>query len=207
MTEAETKRHQIEQEALQRRSNELQEQQNAINQAHYERMDYINQLNLYETTRANKAREQENIRSNVASEYIRERSNAISASQVAETSRHQKAMESIERSLNSSLISKNMAQVSEIGANTGWIQARTETEFWNKQNAANSVDLLVAQRHLADEQARTEATKRLANTYYGLNQGIQGATAIFKTIVPIVSGGSAGGQPDFWMQMERQLAR
>lgn len=194
MMEAETNRHQVAQEALQREANELQRAANAINEAHYQRMDA-------ENFRSNLAREGENVRSNVASEYIRNRSNAIQSAQVAETSRHQKAQEQIEKSLNESLIQKNFAQVSEVGANTAYIQARTKTEGWNTNLAIADVTYRNAQTALAGEQTQTEHTKRFANAMYGVNQGVGAVTNVFRTIIP-VSGG-LGGASTGWTAVEK----
>lgn len=201
MMEQETNRHQLATEQLQATSNELQRMANAINQAHYERMDTINQMGMLESVRANKARELENIRTNVANEAIKQRSNSIQASQVAETSRHQKAQEQIEKSLNESLISKNLAQVSEIGANADYIQARTKTEGWNTNLVIADMGLKHAQSALVGEQTQTEYTKRFANAMSGFNSGASAISTVFKTIVPVLGSGTSA-QPDFWTQIQ-----
>lgn len=205
MMESETNRHQMAQEQLQREANALQERANAINEAHYQRMDQINAMSLTETSRANRAREAENARSNVENEYIRSRANQISAASVAETSRHQKAQESIERSLNASLISKNQAQVSEIGANTGYIQARTKTEGWNTNLVIADMGYRNAQTTLANQQAQTEPTRRFANAMSGFNSGVGAISTAFKTIIPIIGSGSGTEGSTFWTQIDAMI--
>ena len=153
-TEQETNRHQLVQEALSRWSNAIQKWQVAVNDAHYTRMDA-------ETARANRAREtqnaaalQETYRSNVSNEDIKRASNALQAAQVAETSRHQKSMESIQDRLNSSIIPLNVAKTVEAGAEIGYTKAKTQTENRMPNKIINEIDVLNSQANL--NRANTE---------------------------------------------------
>lgn len=147
-TEQETNRHQLVQEALTRWSNAIQKWQVAVNDAHYARMDA-------ETERANRAREnqnaaalQETYRSNVSNEDIKKASNRLQAAQIAETSRHQQAIESIQDRLNSSVIELNEAKTVESGASTGYTNARTQTEIRMPNKVINEIDVLNSQANL-----------------------------------------------------------
>lgn len=147
-TEQETNRHQLVQEALSRWSNSIQEWQVAVNDAHYTRMDA-------ETGRANRAREtqnaaalQETYRSNVSNEDIKRASNMLQAAQNAETSRHQKTMESIQDRLNSSIIPLNEAKTVESGASAGYTNARTQTERRMPNKIINEIDEINSQANL-----------------------------------------------------------
>lgn len=147
-TEQETNRHQLAQEALSRWSNAIQKWQVAINNAHYARMDA-------ETERANRAREnqnaaalQETYRSNISNEDIKRASNRLQAAQIAETSRHQKAIESIDERLNSSVIALNVAKTVESGASTGYTNARTQTERRMPGKVINEIDMINSQANL-----------------------------------------------------------
>lgn len=147
-SEQETNRHQLVQEALSKWSNAIQKWQVAVNNAHYTRMDA-------ETARANRAREtqnaaalQETYRSNVSNEDIRRASNALQAAQNAETSRHQKTMESIQDRLNSSVIQLNKAKSVESSATTGYTNARTQTERRMPNKIINEIDMINSQANL-----------------------------------------------------------
>lgn len=147
-TEQETNRHQLVQEALTKWSNAIQRWQVAVNNAHYTRMDA-------ETARANRAKEtqnaaalQETYRSNVSNEDIKRASNSLQAAQNAETSRHQKTMESIQERLNASIIPLNVAKTVESGASTGYAKARTQTETQMPNKIINEIDEINSQANL-----------------------------------------------------------
>lgn len=209
-TEAETSRHQMVQEALSRWSNALQNYQIAVNNAHYVRQDN-------ETARANRARESQNLmalgetqRSNLANEDIRRQANAIQAAGVAETSRHQKAMEGIQSSLNASLIEK-------YGAETEYTEEKTKTEGVTRTYLIPSqADVNTSQSALNRERTQTEYTNRFANIMSGVSSGARAVKDIGNLAIDIITlgFGSSGSDPStltdadksrqFWKQLEVQ---
>lgn len=122
MMEAETARHQKADESLKAGANALQAQANAI-QA---RQVAINALHLDRS-------DAEIQRSNMAREALTSAQNAIQSRIAQETSRHNQATEWITRSLNSSIIQKNMADTTVSYQNVPLVQERTRSEMYRQQ--------------------------------------------------------------------------
>lgn len=199
-TERETSRHQQVAEALQKWSNALTNYQIAVNNAHYVRQDA-------ETERANRARESQNIaalgetmRSNVANESIRRQGNAIQSASVAETSRHQKAMENIQSTLNASLIEK-------YGAETENTQEQTRSSaVYRTIIMPEEQRLKQSQTGLNVVQADTELTKQFVNVVSGFARGAEGINSIVNAGTSIfklgLGNGGSNSSANFWKQLE-----
>lgn len=117
MMEKETRRHQKRDEALREQANAIQEEANRIQ----ERQVAINELHLARS-------DEETQRSNIAREQLTAAANYIQSALAKETSRHNTAMEWINRSLNSSTIQKNIMESNVASANIGLIQEKTRTQ-------------------------------------------------------------------------------
>jgi hypothetical protein len=206
-TEAELNRHQLVQEQLSKWANSLNEYSIAVNKAHYERMDA-------ETARANKTRESlsgqtlsETTRSNVASERIKAQANQIQAASVAETSRHQQAMEDIQRTLNDSIIERNYADV-------GYTEEKAASEgVYRTYILPSQADLNKSNADLNREKTQTEYTNRFSNIMSGFGSGARAIHDLGGLAVDLLTFGAgksstnADWSRNFWNALEVQTSK
>lgn len=177
-TEAENKRHSMIEEGLKQRSNELAAESNTITKQHYERQDAINAMHYERSDTLNELLASETYRSNVASEQIRRQQNAINAAGIAESVRHQKAMEQIEGQLAKNTIYKTQADVSYTTANTGLVRAKTMTEKFQPDYVINQTDLVRAQRVTESYKPVQVMSQSLSNIGSTVNSIINAASKL-----------------------------